>query len=206
MKRVIVVSAIAACALLVSACGSTQVASVARSTSSAFMATDMNGQTCLPTQIDKTTNLCPGDSSPSPSPSPSLTTESLGDGFEITSNGTVYDVTLDKVTQYATASQYENVQNPGDHFAAVQFTITGVTGTSSDDANSDASVIGSDGQEYSFAAAVLTVPNFNSGLFNVSAGITVKGWVAFELPPGVTITQVQWSPGISTGAGTWNAN
>ena len=69
------------------------------------------------------------------------------------SDGTSYDVTLDQVTQNAAASPYETPQNAGDHFAAAQFTIKGDSGSTSDDANSDANAIGSDGTQYPFAAA-----------------------------------------------------
>jgi hypothetical protein len=127
-----------------------------------------------------------------------------GTTFTVTSSsGSSYTVTLDQVEQQATAAPYVIPQNAGDHFAAVQFTITGVAGNTSDDANSDASAIGSDQQQYPFAATELTVPNFNSGLFNVGPGQVVKGWVAFELPSGVTIASVQWAPVLDPQAATW---
>lgn len=66
-------------------------------------------------------------------------------------------------------------------------------------------MIGSDQTEYQFAGLSLTVPNFNSGEFEVSAGQTEKGWVAFELPPGVTV-QMQWAPGLNSAAADWTVS
>lgn len=103
----------------------------------------------------------------------------------------------------ATLAPYESLSNQANHVAAAEFTIKGDSGQSSDDANSDANVIGSDQTEYQFAALELSVPNFSSGEFEVAPGQTEKGWVAFELPPGVTIAQVQWAPGFSGQAATW---
>lgn len=57
--------------------------------------------------------------------------------------------------------------------------------------------VGTDGQDYTPSFANITDgTNFNDGDFNVSAGQTVNGWVSFELPPGVTIASVQWTPGL----------
>jgi hypothetical protein len=119
------------------------------------------------------------------------------------SDGSSYDVTLDKVRQHAALAPYETLSNQADHAAAAEFTITGDSGQTSDDANSDANAIGSDQTEYQFAAISLSVPNFSSGEFNVAPGQTEKGWVAFELLPGVTIDQVQWAPGLGSQAATW---
>lgn len=139
-----------------------------------------------------------------PSPSQSALTGPVGTTFTVTaSDGSSYEVTLDQVTQNAAASPYETPQNAGDHFAAAQFTIKGDSGSTSDDANSDANAIGSDGTLYPFAAASLTVPNFSSGMFNVGPGQSVKGWVAFELPSGVTVASVQWAPSFNGSAATW---
>lgn len=145
-------------------------------------------------------------SSPSPTQS-SPPTGSIGTTYTVTSSeGSSYDVTLDKVDQHATLGPYETLSNQADHAAAAEFTIKGDSGQTSDDANSDANAIGSDQTEYQFAAIQLTVPNFSSGLFNVAPGQTEKGWVAFELPPGVTVAQVQWAPGFSGKAATWQVS
>jgi hypothetical protein len=128
----------------------------------------------------------------------------VGTTYTVTvSDGTSYTVTLDEVNQNAVPGPYETPQQAGDHFASARFTITGVTGNTSDDANNDASAIGTDGTEYPSSVATLTVPNFNYGDFKVAAGQSVSGYVAFELPGGVRVASVQWSPELTGQAATW---
>lgn len=144
-------------------------------------------------------------SQPAAEPSDTTTglTGSIGATFTVTvSDGTSYDVTLDKVTQHARLSQYDTLDNYQDHAAAAEFTITGDTGQSSDDVNTDANVIGSDQVQYQYSS-LTGLPNFSYGEFKVAPGQTVKGWVTFELPPGVTVDQVQWAPGFDSPAATW---
>jgi hypothetical protein len=144
------------------------------------------------------------DTAASPSASTAALTGTVGTTFTVTSgDGTSYDVTLDKVAQDAALAPYETLENAADHAAAAEFTVKGDSGQSSDDANSDANAIGSDQAEYQSADILLTVPNFSSGLFRVGPGQTEKGWVAFELPPGVTVAQVQWAPRLDSAAATW---
>ena len=81
----------------------------------------------------------------------------------------------------------------GSRFVGVEFTISGVTGYSSDDANSDAVVIGSDGQTYQpDFDSISAGTTFNSGDLSVSPGQTVHGWVTFQLPDGMKPASVQW--------------
>jgi hypothetical protein len=175
----------------------------ASSAPAATLPTDPNGQQCPNLAAD---GYCPGDSA-SPSPSAPLT-GGIGTTFTITTtddsgNAASYDVTLDKVDQSVYPGAYETPQTAGDHFAAAEFTIKGDTGSTSDDANSDASALGPDGTQYQFSASVNSLPEFNSGLFNVGPGQSVKGWVAFELPAGVTVASVQWAPSFNGSAATW---
>lgn len=138
-----------------------------------------------------------------PSPSQSALTGPIGTTYTVTAgDGTAYTVTLDQVSQNINPGAYETPQNAGDHYAAAQFTITGTSGSTADDANSDAAAIGSDGQQYSYAS-IVSLPTFSYGEFHVSPGISVKGWVAFELPPGVTVASVQWAPSLTGSAATW---
>jgi len=50
-------------------------------------------------------------------------------------------------------------------------------------------------------AGVTEGTNFSGGVFSVSPGVTVKGWVSFELPAGVTVASIQWLTGRTTA--TW---
>lgn len=147
----------------------------------------------------------------SPATSPPATSGPLGTTFKVTTtddsgNAVAYTVTLGKVDQHAGLTAYEALDKPGDHMAAARFTITGVTGQESDDANNDATVVGTDTTEYqpSFTS-VADGGNFNGGTFSVSPGETVSGWVAFELAPGQSAASVQWSPaaGFSGSHATW---
>lgn len=153
--------------------------------------------TAEPTAIPATTAATPDTTGP------------LGTSFTVTTTDdsgspVVYNVTLTQVDQHAALSAYETVSNPGDHMAAARFTVTGVTGQESDDANSDATAVGSDTTVYPFAATeVSDGPNFSSGMFQVGPGRTESGWVAFEVPAGVTVASVAWQPGIDGPAATW---
>ena len=142
-----------------------------------------------------------------PSPSQSALTGPIGTTYTVTAgDGTSYDVTMTAVRQNVYPGAYETLQNAGDHVATAQFTIKGVTGNVSDDANSDANAIGSDGTQYPFTAAFDTLPNFSSGEWHVGPGQSVSGWVAFELPPGVTVASVQWAPSFNGSAATWTVS
>jgi hypothetical protein len=152
-------------------------------------------------------------SPPSPSSS-AVTSGPIGTAFTVTTqddngNNVSYTVTADSVDQHAALGSYETLDNDADHMAAVKFTITGMTGQVSDDANSDAVAIGSDTTEYqpSFNS-VTDGGNFDSGEFSVGPGETVSGWVSFEVPPGKTIASVQWSPNSSLGGShaTWTVS
>ena len=207
-RRTILIGAGCVGALALAGCATSTVskahtaAPVSTSSSAAQSAIDPNGEACA--ALDGT-GYCPGDSA---SPADSAPADgAIGSTFTVTaSDGSSYDVTLDAVKQSVYPGAYETPQNAGDHFAAAQFTITGDTGSTSDDANSDASALGADSTQYGYTANVDTLPEFNSGLFNVSPGVTVKGWVAFELPAGAEIASVQWAPSIGGSAATWTLN
>ena len=84
----------------------------------------------------------------SPTPSSAPLTGPVGTTYQVTgANGpngenTVYSVTLVEVEQQATLTQYESLTDGSDHVTAAKFTITGKTGDSSDDADSDAVAVG----------------------------------------------------------------
>lgn len=145
-----------------------------------------------------------------PSSTPAPMASGLGSTFTVTStdsngNPVSYDVTLTAVDQHAQPGPYETLSNPADHMAAARFTVTGLTGQSSDDANSDATAIGSDTTAYqpSFIS-VADGGNFSYGQFAVAPHETVSGWVSFEVPPGQSVASVQWSPGgMSDSHATW---
>lgn len=119
-------------------------------------------------------------------------------------NAYSYTVTLNQVLPNATPDNEFDAAPSGEVLVGAEFTITGVTGTSSDDANSDATAIGSNGETYTFTANGLAAgTNFNYGDFNVSPGVTSVGWVAFDVPAGVTVSSIVWSPDFSGVSATW---
>ena len=195
MKRTIVtIAGLAIAGLSVTACSTQHLATAPAATTSA--------------------PATPASSAPAPPSAPASSSAPLNGpvGTTYTDSGdngpndsaTVYSVTLVKVDQQAELGQYETLTNGIDHVAAVEFSVTGKSGESSDDADSDAVTVGSDQQDYQPSFDTITEgTNFNDGDFNVSAGQTVIGWVAFELAPGVTIASVQWSPGLDSEAATW---
>jgi hypothetical protein len=148
----------------------------------------------------------PTSAAPSPSPS-DQTSGSVGTTFEVTdSQGNKYDVTLVKVIDPAQGADSFSTPDNGKRFVGAVLTIKGVSGSSSDDTNSDAVVTGSNGQQYQADFNnIQGYTNFNSGSFNVSPGQTVTGAVNFQVPTGVSVHNVQWVPNAFTGtAGTWN--
>lgn len=163
------------------------------------------------TSVTKAPAAAPANAATSASPSSAPLSGPVGTTYTATGpngpNGqtTEYSVTLVQVEQQATLGQYETLTNGSDHVTAAEFTIKGITGQSSDDANSDAVAVGTDHQNYTPAMDDVTAgTNFNSGEFNVTPGQTVTGWVSFELAPGANMASVQWSPGIGGQTATWN--
>ncbi len=111
------------------------------------------------------------------------------------------DVTLEKVIDPATADQY--TQAPaGDRLVAAEFQIT-AKGVLSDDANNDASLVGSNNQTYT--PGFDTIPactNFNSGQVTLATGASSTGCVVFEVPKAVTTTQINFGDQAGT-IGQW---
>jgi hypothetical protein len=145
-------------------------------------------------------------STPAPPPSTPAAQDTLtgplGTVFTVTStdnsgNPVSYDVTADKVLDRATGADEFSTPDPGNRFVGVKFTIAGDAGYSTDDANNDAVLQGSDGQVYTADFNSISAgTNFNSGDFSVTAGRTQTGWVTFQVPDGVSVTSVQWQPGL----------
>ena len=139
----------------------------------------------------------PAATTPSPAP---VTSGPVGTSYTVTTQddsgaNVSYTVTLVRVDQAAQLAPYTAVGTAGDHMAAAEFRISGVTGQVSDDANSDAEAIGTNTTEYPFSINAVTAgPNFSYGQFQVSPGQTVTGWVSFELPAGQRVASVQWTP------------
>ena len=78
-------------------------------------------------------------------------------------------VTLTKAIDPAQGADQYTTPNNGFRFVGAVFTLSGVSGTFSDDANSDATLVGSNGQSYTADfRSIAGVTNFNSGLYNLT--------------------------------------
>jgi hypothetical protein len=155
----------------------------------------------------KTTAPAPSPSRASASPSPTQQQQAhVGDQFTVAlENGTKYEVMLLRVDQQASpANEFEAAQ-PGHHLAAAQFRVSATTSVD-ENANNNATATGSDEQAYtSSIASVAEGTNFANGQIRLQSGGRLVGWVTFELPDGVRITKVQWTPasGFSAQAAEW---
>ncbi len=185
MKTLAIVPA-AVCVLTLAACGITTSVSHTSSPAAAKSATAQAA-------------------APSPSPT-SNTTGSVGDTatFTDSTDGWSYSATLVKVVDPAEPDNSFDAADAGKRLVGAEFKLTGISGNAQDDANNDAVVQGSDGQLYQPTFNGLAAgTNFDSGSFSLRSGVTEIGWVAFEVPDGVKVTDVQWNPSLSGGAVTW---
>lgn len=137
-------------------------------------------------------------STPLPAPIPSDTgnpSGSVGDSFTVSGGGSSYSVRLVRVLQHAAPSDEFEAAGPGKHLAGAHLIITGVSGHESDDANNDITAQGSDGQTYQPSFDTLAAgTDFDSGQFRVGPGDKRRGWVSFEIPDGVRVTELDWTP------------
>ena len=144
------------------------------------------------------------------SPSPAQQQQAhVGDQFTVAlENGTKYQMTLLRVDQQASPANEFEAAEPGHHLAAAQFRVTATTSVD-ENANNNATATGSDEQAYtSSLASVAEGTNFANGQIRLQPGGSLVGWVTFELPDGVRITKVQWTPasGFSAQAAEWLVN
>jgi hypothetical protein len=138
----------------------------------------------------------PGTTSPSP---PGSQAGQVGDKFTVTGGDMKYYVTLAGVDQQAQpASEYASA-DPGHHLAAAQFRVAAITKTD-ENSNLSATVTGSNDQAYTSSLdEVAAGTNFANGQILLEPGSSLVGWVAFQLPDGVTISKVRWTPTSAVG-------
>ena len=138
-------------------------------------------------------------------PSPSGTSASaghqeppgqIGSPFELKDgSGNLYRVTLAKVIDPAKGENQFTVPDAGKRFVGLVFQVKALTGSPQDeDANNNAVVIGSNGQNYAADFdGIAGYTNFDHGAIHVSKGETVTGSVTFQLPKDVKVSTVQWT-------------
>lgn len=116
-------------------------------------------------------------------------------------------VTLVKVIDPATGADQFTTPDAGKRFVAVDVKIAN-KGTSAyqDDANSDVSLIGTDGQAYTVDFSnVAQCTNFNDGDYTLAGGESITGCVVFQLPTGISTSKVQFQDS-SDDTGEWDIN
>jgi len=87
------------------------------------------------------------------------------------------------------------VPDAGKRFVGLVFRVKALTGSPQDeDANNNAVIIGSNGQNYAADFdGIAGYTNFDHGAIHVSEGETVTGSVTFQLPENVKVSTVQWT-------------
>ncbi len=149
----------------------------------------------------------PEAAAPSEIPSTASDTGAVGDTFTYTAgDGTSYDIRLIKVLDPAQGANEFYTPDSGKRFVGTEFKITAVSGSVDENANNNAVIQGSDSQMYSPDFSEISAgTNFNNGSIRLAEGGSVKGWVTFQVPEGVKVTSVQWTPmsGFSDAMVTW---
>jgi len=140
---------------------------------------------------------------PSPSASGGLATGlqsppgKVGSPFDLRDgHGNTYRVTMVKVIDPARGADQSSSPDTGKRFVGLVFRIRALTGSpQNEDADSDAVLVGGNGQTYSadYFDGIIGYSNFDSGSIHVAPGNTVTGAVTFEVPDGVTISKIQWT-------------
>jgi hypothetical protein len=141
-----------------------------------------------------TAPAAPASSNAAPSPANSLSGP-VGTTYAVTDqSGNKMSVTLTQVIDPAQGADQFSAPQGGNRFVGAVFTIKGIHGTFSDDANNDATLIGSNGQTYTADFdSIAGYTNFNNGEYNVSAGESSVGAVTFQVPLAVTMSKIEWS-------------
>lgn len=127
----------------------------------------------------------------------------VGDG-----SGDTYRVTLVKVISPARGADEFSTPDNGKRFVGAVFKIKALSGSPKDeDANTDAVIVGSNGQTYTFDIDdIAGYTNFNNGEIQVAQGETATGAVVFQVPDGVKVAEVQWTGGGFGSAVQWDVH
>ena len=132
--------------------------------------------------------------SAAPSPSNNLSGP-VGTTYTVNDqSGDKISVTLTRVIDPAQGADQFTAPDRGNHFVGAVVHITGISGTFSDDANNDATLIGSNGQTYTADFdSISGYTNFNDGEYNVSSGEKYVGAITFQVPVAVKVAKIEWS-------------
>jgi hypothetical protein len=140
-------------------------------------------------------------------PSPSSSAGRIGSTEVFSTTGQDFSVQLAAVTTPASpATPTVTPPKTGDRYVALRFTIHDIgTASITGDADSSASVIGSNEQIYTSVPTIVTgCTNFDYGSFQLSHGQSVSGCVVFDIPDAVRVATVKWSLGIGGKGAEWS--
>ncbi len=131
-------------------------------------------------------------------PAPTTTTEPAGPGFGTSGvsneQGVSYAITLEEVVEPAQPDSSLDAAPPGHVLVGVGFRISGAKGRSIDSASKDTSIVGSNGKRYTpVSGGIAGCKDFNNGQFSLSPFQPVLGCVAFHVPSGIKVAEVDWS-------------
>jgi hypothetical protein len=111
-----------------------------------------------------------------------------------------------KIIDPAQGADQFTTPDVGKRFVGAVFTIK-ANAAYDDDANSDATITGGDGQTYTADFSdIAGYTNFNSGEVKLAAGESSTGVVVFQVPNGVSVANVKYdvSGGFASGSvPTW---
>lgn len=207
MRKLIAVGAAGIAALSIAACGET-LSKTSQPSDTTPVATTSNSDSATKQAVDAAKQDANG---PATTPTPSSDNSSdnltgpLGTSYSDTdSENNKMSVSLTHVIDPAKGSDEYTTPDNGKRFVGAKFVITGLSGHYSDDANSDAVVVGSDGQTYQpDFNDIAGCTNFNAGSFAVSPGQTTKGCVVFQVPNSVKVKSIQWGGMLNDTPATW---
>jgi hypothetical protein len=120
--------------------------------------------------------------------------------------GGTMNIQLAELLDPAQPKSFLDVPGHGKHLVGAVFIVHGLTGTAKDDADNDATLIGTNGKRYSSTFALITGhPDFTDSAFRLTPGTRALGTVSFVVPDGVRITTVKWASSSGYGrAVTWH--
>ena len=127
----------------------------------------------------------------------------VGSYFDVQdTSGDTYRVTLVKVIDPAQGADQFTTPDTGKRFVGAAFMIKALHGSPQDeDANNDAVLIGSNGQDYTADFSnIAGYTNFEDGAIHVAQGDRAEGAVTFQVPDHVKVVAVQWGPASNFGS------
>ena len=142
----------------------------------------------------------------SPNAPQKATKAPIGSYFDVQDgSGDTYQVALVRLIDPAHSANKSDTPNNGKRFVSAVFRIKALPGSPQDE-NADiaAVLIDGNGRIYTFSISrIAGYANFDNGAIHVAQGQTVTGSVVFQVPRGVQVTEVRWTPGSFRSAVRW---